>query len=176
MRSYSFWFQRKWKYSPIPFDFKGNENAIIFLLIWNKMKMLPNSIWFERKWKCGQIPLKSKGIWFWFERDQKKLFIREHCNQQADKGAIKKPVHPGLKKNSHRLYETLRKLYFLFLSHWMRYDRGGFSFWFWTKWNYIWFKIKRKTITMIISHSMWKELEILFSLCTCVSRHNGVQN
>ena len=35
-----------------------------------------------------------------------------------------------------------------------------FSFRFWTKWNSIWFKIKRKTVPTIISHSMWKEMEI----------------
>ena len=34
------------------------------------------------------------------------------------------------------------------------------SFRFWTKWNSIWFKIERKTVTTIISHSMWKEMEI----------------
>ena len=34
-----------------------------------------------------------------------------------------------------------------------------FSFQFWTKWTSIWFKIKRKTVTTIISHSMWKEME-----------------
>ena len=50
----------------------------------------------------------------------------------------------GLSSQAH----TLRKLYFHFLSHW-----------FWTKWNSIWFKIKRKTITTIISNSMWKEME-----------------
>ena len=37
---------------------------------------------------------------------------------------------------------------------------GQISFRFWTKWNSIWFKIKRKTVTTIISHSMWKEMEI----------------
>ena len=35
-----------------------------------------------------------------------------------------------------------------------------FSFRFWTKWFSIWFKIERKTVTTIISHSMWKEMEI----------------
>ena len=35
-----------------------------------------------------------------------------------------------------------------------------FSFRFWTKWNSIWVKIERKTVTTIISHSMWKEIEI----------------
>ena len=34
------------------------------------------------------------------------------------------------------------------------------------KWNSIWFKIERKTVTMIISHSIWKELEVLFSQCS----------
>ena len=31
---------------------------------------------------------------------------------------------------------------------------------FWTKWISIWFKIERKTVTTIISHSMRKEIEI----------------
>ena len=35
-----------------------------------------------------------------------------------------------------------------------------FSFRFWTKWNSIWLRIERKTVTTIISHSMWKEMEI----------------
>ena len=33
------------------------------------------------------------------------------------------------------------------------------------QWNSIWFKIERKTVTMIISHSMWKEMKILFFQC-----------
>ena len=37
---------------------------------------------------------------------------------------------------------------------------GQFSFRFWTKWKTIWFKIERKTVTTIISHSLWKEMEI----------------
>ena len=37
---------------------------------------------------------------------------------------------------------------------------GRFSFRYWTKWSPIWFKIEGKTFTMIISHSIWKELEI----------------
>ena len=40
------------------------------------------------------------------------------------------------------------------------------SFRFWIKWNFIWFKIERKTVTTIISHSLWKEMEIYFSQCT----------
>ena len=40
-----------------------------------------------------------------------------------------------------------------------------FSLRFWTKWISIWFIIERKTVIMIISHSMWKEMEILFSQC-----------
>ena len=35
-----------------------------------------------------------------------------------------------------------------------------FSFQFWTIWNSIWFKIEKKTVTTIISHSIWKEMEI----------------
>ena len=35
-----------------------------------------------------------------------------------------------------------------------------FSFRFWTKWISIWFKIERKAVTTIISHSVWKEIEI----------------
>ena len=42
--------------------------------------------------------------------------------------------------------------------------------WIWSWWQFsirchhsIWFKIKRKTVIMIISHSMWKKIEILFS-------------
>ena len=31
---------------------------------------------------------------------------------------------------------------------------------FLTKWNSIWFKIERKTVATIISHSFWKEMEI----------------
>ena len=74
-------------------------------------------------------------------------------------------------------YVTLRKLYFLFLSHWMGYGCGdSFPFGFepngipfsskskgkrfWTKLNSIWFKIERKTVTTTISHSIWKEMEI----------------
>ena len=38
-----------------------------------------------------------------------------------------------------------------------------YSFRFRVKWNSIWLKIKSKTVTTIISHSMWKELEVKFS-------------
>ena len=43
-----------------------------------------------------------------------------------------------------------------------------FSFQFWAKWNSIWFKIERKTVTTIISHSIWKEIEYEFSQCKVV--------
>ena len=36
---------------------------------------------------------------------------------------------------------------------------------FWTKWNSIWFKIESKTVTRIISHSIWQEIEYEFSQC-----------
>ena len=45
-----------------------------------------------------------------------------------------------------------------------------FSFRFWTKWNSIWFKIERKTVTMIISHSIWEEMEYEFSQCAYLIR------
>ena len=35
-----------------------------------------------------------------------------------------------------------------------------FSFRFWSKWKSISFKIEKKTVTTIISHSMWKEMEV----------------
>ena len=35
-----------------------------------------------------------------------------------------------------------------------------FSSQFWIIWNSIWFKIEKKTITTIISHSIWMEMEI----------------
>ena len=41
-----------------------------------------------------------------------------------------------------------------------------FFFRFWTKWNSMWFKIERKIVPKIISHSIWKEMEIWFSQCT----------
>ena len=49
----------------------------------------------------------------------------------------------------------------------MGYDRclTVFHFDFWTKWNSIWFKIERKTVTTIISHSIWMEMETQFSQC-----------
>ena len=56
------------------------------------------------------------------------------------------------------------KLYFHFLLNWI-WSWWHFTFRFWTKWNYIWFKIEWKTVTKIISHSMWKEMEIKFSQC-----------
>ena len=40
-----------------------------------------------------------------------------------------------------------------------------FSFGFWTKWNSVWFKIKRKTIITIIFHLIWKEIETHFWEC-----------
>ena len=40
------------------------------------------------------------------------------------------------------------------------YDVCLFSFRFSTKWKSIWFKIERKTVTTIISHSIWKEMKI----------------
>ena len=60
------------------------------------------------------------------------------------------------------IYYILRKLYFQFLSNWMGYDHGdNFSFDF--EPNGIPFgseNREQKTVTMIISHSIWKELEI----------------
>ena len=38
-----------------------------------------------------------------------------------------------------------------------------FIFRFWTKWKSIWLKIERKTVTKIISHSYWQEMEWQFS-------------
>ena len=35
----------------------------------------------------------------------------------------------------------------------------------WTKWISIWLKVEKKTVTTIISHSMWKEMEYQFSHC-----------
>ena len=40
-----------------------------------------------------------------------------------------------------------------------------FSFRSWTKWKSVWFKIERKTVTTIISHSIWKEMEYQFYHC-----------
>jgi len=48
--------------------------------------------------------------------------------------------------------------------HWENYI--SISFRFWTKWNSIWFKIERQTLTTIMPHSMWKEIEYEFSQCT----------
>ena len=80
-------------------------------------------------------------------------------NSHVEQGGI---VRPWLRRPP-----TLRKLYFHFLSHWMGYDCGdSFPFDFnwkmeqFSKWNSIWFKIERKNVTSIISHSMWKEMEI----------------
>ena len=39
----------------------------------------------------------------------------------------------------------------------------GFPFNFWTKWNSIWFKIERKTVTAMLFHSTLKELEFHIS-------------
>ena len=49
----------------------------------------------------------------------------------------------------------------------------------WTKKNSICFKIERKTVTMITSHSPWKETEINFSQCKnnhveMVQKHKGI--
>ena len=40
-----------------------------------------------------------------------------------------------------------------------------FSFRFWTKWNSIWLRIEKKAVTTTISHSIWKEIEYMFSQC-----------
>ena len=72
---------------------------------------------------------------------------------------------------------TEKTIYFHFLSNSMGYDHWWqFSFRFWTNWNYIWFKIERKTVTTTIYHSIWKEMEILFSQCThlCLSDNRDV--
>ena len=76
-------------------------------------------------------------------------------------GCIKHPFDAStLNRSFHDVACTLRKLVLHFLSHWMGYDRGdGFYFRFGTKWVSIWFKIERKTVTTIISHSIWKEME-----------------
>ena len=47
--------------------------------------------------------------------------------------------------------------------HWENYV--SISFQFWPKWMSIWFKIERKTVTTIISQSIWKEMEYYFSQC-----------
>ena len=45
---------------------------------------------------------------------------------------------------------------------------------FWTKWNSLWFKIEKKTVTTIISYSMWKEMEIEFFQCKYHHCHSHV--
>ena len=70
------------------------------------------------------------------------------------------------KENCH--YEHV---YFNLKVHWENYTSNSFHIeWdmimgtvflsIWTKLNSIWFKIERKTVITIISHSMWKEMEI----------------
>ena len=61
---------------------------------------------------------------------------------------------------------TMRKLYLHFISYRIGFNHGQFSSRFWTKWNFIRFKIERKTLTMSISHSMSEELEVQFSQCS----------
>ena len=48
-------------------------------------------------------------------------------------------------------------------SIWLKIEREQFFFRFWTKLNCIWLKIERETVTTIISHSLWKDMEIQFS-------------
>ena len=57
---------------------------------------------------------------------------------------------------------TLRKLYFHFLPNRMGYDRcDSFPFDFLTQMEFhLVQKIERETVTTIISHSIWKEMEI----------------
>ena len=69
--------------------------------------------------------------------------------------------------NFYFLY--LFDLYFLclhdlyFLLNQMEYDRGvSFPLVFLTKWNSIWFKIKRKTVITITFQAIWKVMEIYF--------------
>ena len=50
------------------------------------------------------------------------------------------------------------------------------SFRFWTKWKSIWFKIEGKTVITIIFHSMWKDMEILFSQCIYRGFRSSPQN
>jgi len=39
------------------------------------------------------------------------------------------------------------------------WSRWQFPYRFWTKWNPIWFKIEMKTVTAIMFHLIWKEME-----------------
>ena len=59
---------------------------------------------------------------------------------------------------------TLRKLFPFSFSLNGIWSWWQFSFRFRTKWNSIWFKIERKTVITIISHSMWKKMETVFSV------------
>ena len=63
---------------------------------------------------------------------------------------------------SNRAWYTEKGFYFL--SNWMGDDQ--FSFWFWTKWKSIWFRIESETVTTTISHTMWKEIEYEFHIFT----------
>ena len=66
------------------------------------------------------------------------------------------PKHILVMRNNH--VNTLRKL--CFLSSWMGYDHGDrFPFDFVPNGIPFWFKIERKAVTTIISHSIWKDME-----------------
>ena len=58
-----------------------------------------------------------------------------------------------------RAYTEKTTFPFPFKSNWI-WLWWQFSFRFWTKYNSIWFKVERKTVTTIISHSIWKEMTI----------------
>ena len=54
---------------------------------------------------------------------------------------------------------------FPFTMNWI-WSWWQFSFRFRTKWKSIWFKIERKTVNTIISHSIWKEIKYEFLQCS----------
>ena len=58
------------------------------------------------------------------------------------------------------IFCTVRKIDFNYLSNWMKYD-GAATITIWTKWNSIWLRNERKTVTTIIFHSTFKGLHIL---------------
>ena len=105
----------------------------IRLKLWNKKKIL--------------FPSQLNGIWWWWY-----FLIDFELNGTLFGYKPKGKLLPDQIPFSQKMV-TLNGIW----SWWQ------FCFPFWTKWDFIWFKIEREIFTTIIFHSIWKKNLIFFS-------------
>ena len=135
-------------------NYATSRNKLIFLLFMNLLLILYHYKLMFHDFKSN-IPIQSNVINYFFVHIYNETLdwnIRRtfRACQRLDKPLLFARCHYCTDK-------TIFPFPFLLNGIWSWWQ---FSFRFRTKWKSIWFKIERKTVIRIISHSMWKELEI----------------